>query len=91
MAVLWPRLNERGAFWALMVGFLIGSARMALDFIYREPACAEIDERPLLLRKVHYMYFAIILFWSTIISAVFISYMTDPPEPFRVSSSNYHS
>ncbi|KFM56539.1 Sodium/myo-inositol cotransporter, partial [Stegodyphus mimosarum] len=89
LAVLWKRMNEQGCFWAMMLGFLVGITRMVLDFIYRQPACNEIDTRPVIIQKVHYMYFACLLFFITVISAVIISLMTEPPEEFRLIRTTY--
>ncbi|KAG7169193.1 Sodium/glucose cotransporter 4-like 1, partial [Homarus americanus] len=41
----------QGAFWGLMIGFVIGMVRMALDFYYHEPACYEDDDRPLFIKN----------------------------------------
>jgi len=45
LAILWPRLNEPGAFWSLMLAFFMGLTRMVLDVLYREPECGEADLR----------------------------------------------
>lgn len=82
-AVLWKRMNEKGAFWALIIGFLLGVIRMALDFSYPPPACNQDEYRPLLIR-LNFMYFAMILFWITSLTAVLISLLTEPPDSFRV-------
>lgn len=64
---------------------------MILDFIYPSPPCYEDDVRPDIITKVHYMYFAMILFWSTAITSAGVSLMTLPPEQFRVSQKfNIH-
>ena len=39
LAVFWPRLNEPGAFWALMAGFTVGIVRFGLEFGFSAPAC----------------------------------------------------
>jgi len=83
MAVTWKRTNESGAFWALMIGLVMGVTRMIVNIIYREPPCGELDLRPAIL-KLHYMYFAIFFFWVTVICAVIISLLTKPIEQFRV-------
>ncbi|GBM46918.1 Sodium/myo-inositol cotransporter [Araneus ventricosus] len=89
LAVLWKRMNEPACFWAMMLGFVVGVTRMVLDFIYRQPGCNEPDLRPLIIQRVHYMYFACILFCITIISAVIISLITEPPEEFRLIRTTY--
>ncbi|XP_014675524.1 PREDICTED: sodium/glucose cotransporter 4-like, partial [Priapulus caudatus] len=63
-----------------------------MDFYYHEPTCVEEwtdgDPRPAFVKNVHYMYFALILFWLTIITAVIISLMTAPlPEKHLVRTT----
>ncbi|GIY46258.1 hypothetical protein CDAR_234731 [Caerostris darwini] len=89
LAVLWKRMNEPACFWAMMLGFIVGVTRMVLDFIYPEPGCNESDLRPLIVQKVHYMYFACILFSITIVSAIIISLITEPPEESRLIRTTY--
>jgi Na+(H+)/acetate symporter ActP len=84
MAVGWKRMNESGAFWSLMIGLVMGVIRMILNVIYREPSCGEQDLRPTII-KLHYMYFAIFLFWLSVISGVIISLVTKPTQEFRVT------
>ena len=52
MALAWPRMNESGAFWGLMIGLIIGVLRMVLDFSYKEPLCMESDTRPFIVANV---------------------------------------
>jgi len=67
-----------------MVGLAVGVVRMFLDFIYPEPGCGEIDERPLIVARIHYMYFALLLCLLTGITVVSISYAGKPPDPSKV-------
>ena len=83
LAILWPRMNEKGAFWALMSGLLVGGIRMILDFSFRPPACNEEEYRSPIL-TLNFMYFATILFWVTCITAIIISLLTKPDESFKV-------
>ncbi|XP_076021963.1 LOW QUALITY PROTEIN: sodium/myo-inositol cotransporter-like [Genypterus blacodes] len=46
LGVLWHRCNETGAFCGGMVGFVLGSLRLILTFVYRQPHCDQPDERP---------------------------------------------
>lgn len=89
IAILWKRMNEKAAFWALLLGFLVGMTRMVLDFIYPEPTCGKPETRPFILYKVHYMYFAMFLFWLTGFISIVISLMTDPPESFRLIRTTF--
>lgn len=83
LAVLCQRINEPGAFWSLMVGLVFGILRMILNIVYMEPSCGTEDLRPFVVR-IHYMYFAIFLFWLTVAICVIISYLTEPPKDYLV-------
>ncbi|XP_032896396.1 sodium/glucose cotransporter 5 [Amblyraja radiata] len=80
LAVFWKRANECGAFWGLMVGLAIGLARMIMEFSYPPPRCGLYDPRPPILRKVHYLHFAVILCALTALVVVATSLLTDPPK-----------
>uniref|UniRef100_A0A672UJD9 Sodium/mannose cotransporter SLC5A10 n=1 Tax=Strigops habroptila TaxID=2489341 RepID=A0A672UJD9_STRHB len=88
LAVFWPRANEQGAFWGLMVGLALGLARMGLELGYPTPRCGVPDQRPWLLADIHYLHFAVLL--STITGAVVVggSLMTSPSPPARVSRAH---
>lgn len=72
----------------MIVGFIVGAIRMILDFTHLEPRCGEEDTRPSIIAKVHYMYFALILFWITVITIVVISLFTKPMKEGNVSKTN---
>ncbi|XP_040216988.1 sodium/glucose cotransporter 4-like [Rana temporaria] len=76
LAIFFKRVNEQGAFWALIIGMLIGFIRMVMDFVYGEPKCGQLDSRPSILKDVHYLYFTIILFGLTTIVCIVISLCT---------------
>lgn len=78
MAIFWSRVNEQGAFWGLMVGLLVGLVRMVMEFIYGTPSCGKEDLRPTILKDVHYLYFALILFALTALVITAISLATSP-------------
>lgn len=75
----------QGAFWGMVIGFIIGAIRMILDFTYLDPGCGKLDNRPSIIAKVHYMYFALILFWLTALAIVVISLLTKPLKEGNVS------
>ncbi|XP_060592183.1 sodium/glucose cotransporter 4-like isoform X3 [Ruditapes philippinarum] len=78
LAILWKRTNEKGAFWGLMIGLLVGLIRMGLDFGYGSPACGEEDTRPVIISKVHFLHFTIILFFISLFTTFTVSLMTQP-------------
>uniref|UniRef100_A0A4W5JNH9 Sodium/myo-inositol cotransporter n=1 Tax=Hucho hucho TaxID=62062 RepID=A0A4W5JNH9_9TELE len=80
LGVFWKRCNERGAFWGGMTGFVLGTTRLILAFIYREPPCDQTDDRPFFITHVHYMYVAAGLFWVSGLVAVVVSLCTPPPD-----------
>uniref|UniRef100_A0A9J8AC20 Solute carrier family 5 member 3b n=1 Tax=Cyprinus carpio carpio TaxID=630221 RepID=A0A9J8AC20_CYPCA len=80
LGVFWKRCNETGAFWGSMTGFVLGTTRLFLGFIYREPRCDQPDVRPAFITHVHYMYIAAGLFWISGLVAVCVSLCTSPPE-----------
>ncbi|XP_044286106.1 sodium/glucose cotransporter 4 [Varanus komodoensis] len=78
LAIFCKRINEPGAFWGLIFGLVVGFIRMVLEFTYVVPSCGEEDQRPAVLKDVHYLYFAIILCVLTAVVIVSISLCTPP-------------
>ncbi|KAM6978668.1 sodium/myo-inositol cotransporter [Tautogolabrus adspersus] len=87
LGVFWKRCNEKGAFWGGMTGCTLGSIRLILAFIYRQPRCDQVDDRPALITKVHYMYFAAGLFWISGLVAVVVSLFTSPPDEQQIKTT----
>uniref|UniRef100_A0A671YEC7 Sodium/myo-inositol cotransporter 2 n=1 Tax=Sparus aurata TaxID=8175 RepID=A0A671YEC7_SPAAU len=85
MGCFWKRTNEKGAFWGLTLGLLVGCIRMLLDFIYPAPLCYEVDDRPGVLKYVHYLYFSVLLSFITLVVVVVVSLATEEPKPEQVS------
>ncbi|KAM4583887.1 sodium/mannose cotransporter SLC5A10 [Odontesthes bonariensis] len=79
LAVFWKRTNEQGAFWGLMVGLVVGTCRMVLEFAFPPPRCGVVDSAPMVLRGVHYLHFAILLCGLTAIVVAIVSLLTPPP------------
>lgn len=87
LGVFWKRCNERGAFWGGMTGFTLGTLRLILAFVYRQPRCDQPDDRPAFIVDVHYMYFAAGLFWISGLVAVVVSLCTSPPDEEQVRTT----
>ena len=68
-----------------MIGLVVGAIRMGLDFGYGSPGCGEEDNRPLIISKVHFLHFTIILFFVSLISTIVISLATGPIDDKHVS------
>lgn len=78
------RSLHQGAFWGLVIGLVVGCIRMLLDFIYPAPLCYEEDNRPGILKYIHYLYFSVILSTITLLIVVVISLATEKPKPEQV-------
>uniref|UniRef100_A0A8C4WIJ9 Sodium/mannose cotransporter SLC5A10 n=1 Tax=Gopherus evgoodei TaxID=1825980 RepID=A0A8C4WIJ9_9SAUR len=86
LAVFWRRANEQGAFWGLMLGLALGLARMGLEFAYPSPRCGIPDERPSLVKDVHYLHFAVLLCALTAGAVVGISLLSRPPAEMQIKN-----
>ncbi len=79
----------QGAFWGLMVGLVVGTVRMVMEFVYSTPSCGEEDLRPALMKDVHYLYFALILLALTALIITSVSLCTAPiPEQHVIMNRN---
>ncbi|XP_059976058.1 sodium/myo-inositol cotransporter 2 isoform X4 [Mesoplodon densirostris] len=85
MGCFWKRTNEKGAFFGLILGLLLGLVRLVLDFIYVQPRCDQPDKRPAVVKDVHYLYFSMILSSVTLITVSVVSWFTEPPSKEMVS------
>ncbi|CAF3095003.1 unnamed protein product, partial [Rotaria sp. Silwood2] len=79
LGILWKRINEEGAFWALICGLVIGLIRFIWEFSYSVPPCllSTTDQRPEAI-KFHYLFFAILLFALTCLVTITISLLSRP-------------
>ncbi|XP_044530749.1 sodium/glucose cotransporter 4 [Gracilinanus agilis] len=78
LAIFCHRVTEPGAFWGLMFGLVVGALRMILEFSYGAPSCGEKDPRPAILKDMHYLYFALLLFGLTTAVILAVSLFTAP-------------
>ncbi|CAH8523432.1 unnamed protein product [Dicrocoelium dendriticum] len=89
LAVLWPRANEMGAFFALVFGLFLGIARLILSVIYSDPVCGEQDTRPWFVGQLHYMYFGLGSFFATALIVIITSFLGRKPPPEQVNRLTY--
>jgi Na+/proline symporter len=87
LAILWERINEKGAFWGLIIGLVVGMIRFIMEFSYSVPLCGSglPDPRPAILSKVHYLHFGAILFVIVCVVTIAISLLTEPIDKLYVS------
>ncbi|KAM9622458.1 LOW QUALITY PROTEIN: solute carrier family 5 member 4-like [Trichechus inunguis] len=78
LAIFCKRVNEQGAFWGLIIGLIIGLIRMIAEFAYGTGSCLAASDCPKIICGVHYLYFAIILFFVSILVILGLSLKTKP-------------
>lgn len=80
LGIFWKRTNEKGAFWGLMLGLLIGLIRFAWEYAYKAVPCGEEDKdtKPAIIGKMHYLHFGVLLWGICTIATVVISLLTKP-------------
>nr|XP_020749374.1 sodium/glucose cotransporter 2 [Odocoileus virginianus texanus] len=78
LALFVPRVNEKGAFWGLIGGLLMGLARLVPEFSFGSGSCVRPSACPALLCRVHYLYFAILLFVCSGLLTLVVSLCTPP-------------
>ncbi|KAF5896871.1 sodium/glucose cotransporter 2, partial [Clarias magur] len=76
LAIFVKRVNESGAFWGLMGGLLMGLCRMGPEFYFGSGSCLAPSKCPSLICGVHYLYFAVLLFFCTGILVLLVSSCT---------------
>ena len=84
--VFWKRLNAKGCFWAMVIGFIVGLFRMAVDTPITLGLFKSYPEGSFLwiVNNINFQYFSILI---TIISAVVmvvVSYMTAEPDATQI-------
>jgi solute:Na+ symporter, SSS family len=75
--LIFKRLNGKGAFTALITGFVLGATRFILENFFK----GRIAEDSILgfLVNVHFLHFAAILFLVCVLVFALVSYFTAPP------------
>src|SRR6185369_13634296 len=88
--VFWKRLNAQGCLWAMIVGFIVGLFRMAVD----TPVTLRGHQYPegslfWIVNNINFQYFSILI---TVISAVVmivVSYLTPAPNLAQIKSLTF--
>lgn len=75
LGILWPGLTSVGALSGLLIGFLLGMAKFIVGNVYQAPHCGQVDDRPA-FAKMHFMYYAIIIFGASGFVMVVVSLFT---------------
>jgi SSS family solute:Na+ symporter len=89
--VFWKRLNAQGCLWAMIVGFILGVFRMAVDtpvtlfkdFHYAQGSFFWI------VNNINFQYFSILITLVSAVVMVAVSYATEAPSYDRIKSLTY--
>jgi SSS family solute:Na+ symporter len=89
LGVLWKRLNGPGCMAALLVGFLMGLVRLAVD----TPVALKLEgyengwaagSFAWIVNKIYFQYYSLLIFLVSIVVMVVVSYATAAPSEERL-------
>jgi SSS family solute:Na+ symporter len=89
LGIFWKRLNAQGCLAALIVGFLLGMFRLAVDtpvslnlagFEHGYPAGSFLW----IVNKTYFQYFSLVIFLVSAATMVIVSYLTREPDYGRI-------
>ncbi|MHC4177036.1 MAG: sodium:solute symporter [Planctomycetota bacterium] len=89
--VFMKRLNGKGCLAALIVGFILGVFRLAVDTPVSMKWLASYQEGSLLwiINNVYFQYYSLFIFVVCIIVMIVVSYLTEPPSLERIRGLTY--
>jgi SSS family solute:Na+ symporter len=92
--VFWKRLNARGCLAALVVGFLLGVFRLAVDTPVTLGMAGFEDgyaEGSLLwiVNNIYFQYFSLLIFLVCVGVMVAVSYLSAPPSEERIAGLTF--
>lgn len=94
LGILTRRLNARGCLAALVVGFVLGAFRLAVDTpVSMGMAGFEGGYAPgsflRIVNKIYFQYYSLFIFAVSVVVMVAVSYLTAPPSCERISGPTY--
>jgi SSS family solute:Na+ symporter len=89
--VFFKRLNGKGCFAALLVGFLLGLFRLAVDTpVQLDPDFAYATGSFLwIVKNVYFQYYSLFIFLVSAVVMVVVSYATEAPDTKRIEGLTY--
>jgi SSS family solute:Na+ symporter len=89
--VFWKRLNAQGCLWAMIVGFLVGVFRMAVDTPVTLGVIKAYPEGSFfwIVNNINFQYFSILIVVISAAVMVGVSYMTAEPDPDQIRSLTF--
>jgi SSS family solute:Na+ symporter len=94
LGVFFQRLNAKGCLAALVVGFLMGVFRLAVD----TPVALKLEGFQggyaqgsflWIVNNIYFQYYSVLIFLVSVIAMVVVSLMTEAPSPERIQGLTY--
>jgi SSS family solute:Na+ symporter len=94
LGVFFKRLNAKGALWAMIVGFVLGIFRMAIDtpitlgisgFRYETGSFLWV------MNNIYFQYFSVLITIVSAIVMVGVSYLTEEPDYSKIQSLTFET
>jgi SSS family solute:Na+ symporter len=91
LGVFWKRLNAAGCLAALVVGFLMGIFRLAVDTPITLGRMASYEPGSFLwiVNNIYFQYYSLLIFLVSTAAMVFVSYLTAEPDPRQIQGLTY--
>jgi SSS family solute:Na+ symporter len=91
LGVFWKRLNAKGALWALIVGFLLGIFRLAVDTPVKLVEGFQYTEGSLfwIVNNTFFQYYSILILLVSAVVMIGVSYVTNVPDPVKINGLTY--
>jgi len=91
LGVFWKRLNAQGCFWAMIVGFIVGIFRMAVDTPITLGLLQQYPEGSFfwIVNHINFQYFSILITLISAVVMVTVSYMTPEPNPQQIQGLTF--
>jgi SSS family solute:Na+ symporter len=89
--VFMKRLNGKGCLAALIIGFILGVFRLAVDTpVSMKWLAAYPEGSPLwIINNIYFQYYSLFIFVVCIIVMIVVSYLTEPPSLERIKGLTY--
>ena len=90
LGLFWRRINARGAFYGLIVGFVLGMAKLTLEAVHSGSPFAE-GGLMASFAEFNFLYYSGVLLLLSIILVIAVSYTSPAPSAEQVAGLTYGS
>jgi SSS family solute:Na+ symporter len=91
LGVFWKRLNAQGCLWAMIVGFIMGAFRMAVDTPVTMGIMHGYEPGSFfwLVNNINFQYFSILITLVSAVVMVGVSFMTAQPDYAKIQNLSF--